>query len=302
MEWSRGLGLFRGTVAEHLGEGAEVLPIVLISALGCLLVQHLVLPLFELLAPSYLKAVRDQAKAKAQRPGSDSETDGKLDSRACRAESEALTDIGVRFVALLFSAFVSYGALRLTFDPPPQFESNPISSSSPYAVFYCAVAAGYFLWDVVITVYYRYGGQFLTHAVAMLLVELIALHPFNQFVMSFSHLFELSSFPLNVRNLLIAGGRTRSSFFSWNEMAFGLSFFCVRIVYGYYKSFEYVTTNVRFLLGSESLISKHKGPFFVPVAWLSIALCLSLCSLNGFWFWLMVRKKISGGRGRTKSD
>jgi len=272
---------------DYLGGGTEVLHIVFLSALVWWAVQLLAVPFYSAVMPSYIRDVKAIARAKAK---------DSSEEAAIAAETETLADISVRTVAMVFSMVVSYGAVRLTLDPPPQFEQEPFAASSPFATFYCAIAAGYFVWDVVVTVYYGYGAQFLGHAVVMLMVELIALHPFNQYIMSFSHLFEISTSFMNWRHLMLVGGRQKSIFFAPVELIFGLVFMSIRILYGYTKSFLYVKDQMVGIYGQGAAIVKAKGEMFVPVAWLTVALCISLCALNGYWFWLIAQKAMGGGK------
>jgi hypothetical protein len=289
VEWSRSLGLFKGTpVVELLGEGADVLPIVFASALTWFVMQMLYLPICRIAAPSFVSAVETVAKGKAK---------GSVDI----AIRDAHRDVGVRICALVFSTWLSYGAIRLNLDTPPQFVEDPHFSSSPYATFFCAVAAGYFVWDLPVCLIYGYGPGFLLHAVGCLFVELVALHPFNQVVMNFSHLFELSTPFMNFRILMISSGHTNSMLFSICEVCFCLSFLVVRIFYGYYKTYGFVARVATDLLSDQSQIAIRKGAAFVPIAWASCIMAVVLCMLNGFWL-VKIVKMATGANKPKKKD
>jgi len=284
--WSRSLNLFSGAAAV-LGEGAGVLPLILISASIWLAVQFSMVPLLRLVAPSYVQAVERVASEKAK------ESNRETPEVAVKS---AMNDIGVRSCAFIFSTILSYGALVLTLNPPPEFVKDPDFGSTAYATFYCALAAGYFVWDLPITVIFGYGGGFLMHAIGCLSVEVIGLHPFAQDVVTFAHLFELSTPFLNARLLMIASGHTNSVFFKFCEAGFALVFFCVRILYGFAKSFAFARRVVVDLLSGDTQVVARKGAAFVPIAVLAVVLCVALCGLNAFWFSKII-KMATGKKG-----
>lgn len=293
VEWSRGLQCC-GRARPLLGEGAEVLPIVLCAALAWLLLQLLAVPLGRAVAPQFVQSVRDTAWSKARSKSHALAGDPAEEMLA--AERAALADVGVRAAALAFSCYACFGSARLLLVPPESFGADPLFASDPVAQYYCAVAAGYFVWDVPVCIWYGYGPAFVVHAVTMLLVEFTALHPFYQSIMTTAHLFELSTPFLNFRQFCIASGRTDSRLFLASNVAFSLTFFFVRIVYGYPISFQFVYRVVSDLGGGSSQILERKGVLFVPAAWFSVCMCCALCVLNGFWFSQIVQSVLRHAR------
>jgi len=297
VEWSRGLAAHLGAVDVRIvnifGEGVQMLPLVIVSTLCWFVVQFSVVPLCNLLAPSFVDAVKGIAEAKARRTKQADKTP------AVMARS-MMNDLGVRTVALVFSCVASYGAIKLALYPPPMFDQDMFFAAAPEALFYCAVAAGYFVWDVPVSLYHRYGAGFLLHAVSCLIVECIAIHPLMQPVMSWAHLYELSTPFLNVRLMMIASGHTKGRIFKACEMSFCIVFFLTRIVYGYYKSWGFVTHAVADLLSDKSLIAKQ-GPLYVPMAWLAVSICTLLAFLNTFWFSRIAMLGLGGSSKKRKT-
>lgn len=288
VEWSRNLHCCDGA-SVFLGEGAHLLPITAILIVFWFAAQHSVVPVLRLVHPAFVEAVRKVAREKAK-------------DKPEKAERDALRDVGVRAVALIFAVIMSYSALVLRASPPREWEKEPDFAGTPFASFYCAVSVGYFVWDLYVTVVYGYGGGFLFHAIGGLAVEAIALHPYAQEITSFAHLFELSTPFLNLRLLLISSGWTSSLFFKICENGFGITFLVFRILFGWAVSFAFVKRVVLDLSqGNASRVVLQKGSAFVPVAILAVTLCVTLGMLNGFWFLKIVRMAKKSGKPKTKS-
>jgi len=297
VEWSRNwasFGRMDDPLVSLFGDGARMIPLAFASAGVWLLLQKLTVPVCMVLAPSFVRSVKEVAIAKSIAK--------KRAKSSTRAATAALNDLGVRGVAFVFSCVASYGAVKLTFaDPPPSFEQDMFFAATPESTFYCAVAAGYFLWDLPMCLAYGYGFGFLLHAVSALLAEIIALHPLLQPVMSWAHLFELSTPFLNARLLMIACGRTKSLFFRLCEATFFFTFFAVRIVYGYFKSWGFITYTARDLLSDSSLIRNAGGTRLVVMAWTAITISTTLCVLNAFWGFGIVKLGLGiGSKAKVK--
>lgn len=289
VEWSRSLELFGDTPRVILGEGAGLIPLIFVSAFGWLVVQMLAVPIYRIFIPDFVRDVETVARRRAE------------ESKKQQPEvavKQARNDTAVRTVALVFSLFISQGSLALTWNPPQEVIADPDFGSSPQGSFYCAIAAGYFAWDIPITVFYGYGPGFMFHALAGLVLEMVGIHPFSQVVMSWANLFELSTPFLNMRMLLISSGRTGSLLFKFCERAFAAVFLFIRIIFGVYKAWEFISHVTVDLLSNESVIIRAKGQHFTIVAWTSVVLCFCMNVLNFYWF----SKIVNLGSRHQKKD
>jgi len=302
VEWSSRLARFGRMddfIVSFLGEGTRLLPIICASAGVWLLVQKLTVPVAHRIFPSYVASVRAVAMAKATEKQKKTEArggGGELQQQQHNnkeiglvAASAALDDLSIRCTAMIFSCVASYGAMKLTLNPPPNFEQDLFFASSPQSSFYCAVAAGYFLWDLPVCLTRGYGAGFLVHAVGALGAELITLQPVCQPVMSWAHLFELSTPFLNARLMMIASGHTKSALFRICEMSFFLVFFATRIAYGLPKSWDFISRTFRDVFGGASSLAAIGGARSVTLALTACGISSVMCVLNAYWFAKIVK-------------
>lgn len=190
------------------------------------------------------------------------------------------------------------------------------------------LAAGYFLWDLQISLQYLKitGPSALLHAIGALAVTCIGFKPFgNYYGLSFV-LYELSTPFLNVHWFCDKIGRTGSTLQLYNGIALLATFFACRIVWGTYQSIMiYSDIYKAFTLQSPSFIDlpmddlecesntsvdgyKALGnctsgdlPMWLVTVYLAGNTALSL--LNVYWFIQMikaVRKRFGAGVNQTK--
>ncbi|KAK2609049.1 hypothetical protein QQS21_002419 [Conoideocrella luteorostrata] len=163
-----------------------------------------------------------------------------------------------------------------------------------------ALAAGYFLWDLVVTSLNLdvFGLGTLAHAVAALLVFSFGFRPFVNYYGCIFILWELSTPFLNIHWFMDKLDMTGSRPQLYNGMLLLSTFFSCRLVYGTYQSakvFGDIGTAINSSPSVSSLNSTAMefatGTSTVPL-WLGaiyLASNLTLNGLNFFWFIMMIK-------------
>ncbi|KAI0012879.1 TLC domain-containing protein [Xylariaceae sp. FL0662B] len=102
-----------------------------------------------------------------------------------------------------------------------------------------ALAAGYFLWDLIVTAFHVniFGLGMLAHAVSALLVYAFGFRPFVNYYSCNFILWELSSPFLNIHWFFDKLGMTGSRAQLYNGLMLIFTFFSCRLVWGTYQSF-----------------------------------------------------------------
>ncbi|KAI8724770.1 hypothetical protein NCS52_00046700 [Fusarium sp. LHS14.1] len=168
------------------------------------------------------------------------------------------------------------------------------------AGFIQALAAGYFLWDLIVTSLNLdvFGLGTLAHAIAALLVYSLGFRPFLNYYACVFILWELSTPFLNVHWFMDKVGMTGTRAQLYNGLMLLFTFFTCRLVYGTYMSvsvFKDVWAGINTHPNIEALTTPvmafaHEDST-VPV-WLGAAYLASnitLNSLNFYWFFMMIR-------------
>ena len=161
-----------------------------------------------------------------------------------------------------------------------------------------AVSAGYFLWDLAVTLYEGWGGGFLIHAVCCNFVYLNALHPFfAYFAVSFL-LYEASTPLLHLRQCFIYAKATSTLAFKIINVAFILTFFAVRIVFGFKLSFTmWLPTAWRLVTEQQHLVHSF------PIVAVFVSICVVLNALNIYWLTSLVMGQLKRrGSKPSKAD
>ncbi|GMM33213.1 Tda4 protein [Saccharomycopsis crataegensis] len=170
--------------------------------------------------------------------------------------------------------------------------------------FVSSITVGYFIWDLLVCLKYfdLFGFEFLLHAVASLFVFSTTFMPFFQYWVPRFLIFEASSPFVNI-NWFIANSKGAKGWLSSttlnvvNGLLLMLSFFSVRIIWGFYAIYL-----VMCLLCNQwnDLTSIEQ-----IVASIVVGLNFSLDVLNLFWFKKMVRiakKMASKGKSSPKNS
>ncbi|KAM0271607.1 hypothetical protein ACHAQH_009055 [Verticillium albo-atrum] len=175
-----------------------------------------------------------------------------------------------------------------------------------------ALAAGYFLWDLVVTSLNMdvFGPGTLAHAISALLVYSFGFRPFVNYYAPVFILWELSTPFLNIHWFFDKLGMTGTKPQLYNGLALLFTFFSCRLVYGTYQSVM-VFGDIWAAMSTVPDFDLLKGPGHsadaklpeadamrfatvtstVPM-WLAAAYLISNLTLNGlnfYWFVMMIR-------------
>ncbi|KAM0517913.1 hypothetical protein ACHAQF_003875 [Verticillium nonalfalfae] len=177
-----------------------------------------------------------------------------------------------------------------------------------------ALAAGYFLWDLVVTSLNMdvFGPGTLAHAVSALLVYSFGFRPFVNYYAPVFILWELSTPFLNIHWFFDKLGMTGTKPQLYNGLALLFTFFSCRLVYGTYQSvmvFKDIWAAMNTFPGLELLKGASNLPGSnIPLSdamrflttsstvptWLAAAYLISNLTLNGlnfYWFVMMIRAR-----------
>ncbi|OTA86253.1 hypothetical protein M434DRAFT_24258 [Hypoxylon sp. CO27-5] len=160
-----------------------------------------------------------------------------------------------------------------------------------------ALAAGYFLWDLIMTASHIniFGLGMLAHAISALLVYSFGFRPFVNYYSCNFILWELSSPFLNIHWFFDKLGMTGSRAQLYNGLILIFTFFSCRLVWGTYQSFLVARDLWKGLHSVPTVLYVRTMQFVssstsIPV-WLAaiyIGANLTLNSLNFYWFFKMI--------------
>ncbi|KAF6787075.1 TLC domain-containing protein [Colletotrichum sojae] len=172
-----------------------------------------------------------------------------------------------------------------------------------------ALAAGYFLWDLVVTSCNMdvFGIGTLAHAISALFVYSLGFRPFLNYYGCTFILWELSTPFLNIHWFFDKLGMTGSRAQLYNGLLLLFTFFSCRLIYGTYQSVKvftdiYAAINVHPVLPAPRDIDDDMRVLTgvmrfattrstVPT-WLAVTYLVSNITLNGlnfYWFIMMIR-------------
>ncbi|KAL7276797.1 hypothetical protein RUND412_000221 [Rhizina undulata] len=180
-------------------------------------------------------------------------------------------------------------------------------------------AAGYFLWDLMMSAWYLkiFGLGFLAHALSALLVFSLGFRPFVNYYAPVFILFELSSPFLNIHWFCDKVGLTGSKLQLYNGILLLCTFFCCRLLWGTYNSFLVFrdifhihasppppTINVPVNSTEAAEIDHPFKDMHVPL-WLAaiyLGSNITLNCLNYFWFYRMIQTVSARFTGDAKKQ
>ncbi|KAI9171895.1 TLC domain-containing protein [Paramyrothecium foliicola] len=163
-----------------------------------------------------------------------------------------------------------------------------------------SLAAGYFVWDLVVTSLHLdvFGLGTLAHAISALLVYSLGFRPFINYYGCIFILYELSTPFLNVHWFMDKMKMTGSRAQLYNGLMLLFTFFSCRLVYGTYQSvrvFGDIFSAINVYPSAEELASpvmtfatdSSTVPLWLGVVYLASNLTLN--SLNFYWFFKMIQ-------------
>ena len=162
--------------------------------------------------------------------------------------------------------------------------ANPVLGHSDWPIRVYAASTGYFLWDIVVSVIsWRRGGDFgfVVHGVCCFCVYIFCFRPYLQFYASVFLIFELSTPFLHLVWFCERIGLKDHPIRAVFAVLLALCFFCSRIVFGLYQSYKFFKDT--FALADEI------PPFLI---WFYSIINIILCTLNIYWFSLIVKKAV----------
>ncbi|RLV92129.1 Topoisomerase I damage affected protein 4 [Spathaspora sp. JA1] len=173
--------------------------------------------------------------------------------------------------------------------------ANSLVGTTPFGAMVCAVTVGYFVWDIyVCTKYFAlFGFGFLFHGFAAAYAFGAGLVPYCQPWAGAFLAFELSTPFVNMNwfaSKLPAGTFSERTIII-NGLCLIISFFLVRIVWGFYAVY---------MLAMDMFATWDLVPSFLPISMLTLNFSLDV--LNVFWFskMIMIAKKKASGKESTR--
>ncbi|EEB06854.1 DUF887 family protein [Schizosaccharomyces japonicus yFS275] len=173
--------------------------------------------------------------------------------------------------------------------------SDKIFGYSEFTADVIATAGGYFLWDLLTSIRYVYltGPGFVVHALAALFVVCFSYRPFLMYFAPTFLSWELSTPFLNVHYFLDKTDRTGSKLQLINGLMLVLTFFLVRIVYGWYSAYDTTLEVIRRVKSTPYIL----GVFFLIAN-------MSLNFLNLYWLYKMIdaiKRRVDGEKKPKKA-
>lgn len=196
---------------------------------------------------------------------------------------------------------------------------NKFTGISPLGSVHTTIAAGYFLWDLCISIWrYRiFGFSSLLHAITGILTfTALPFSKFGQYFISFCLLYEISTIPLNIM-IYYRDFVKRDTLSNSAGLIFGISFIYIRIIRGYEvqkeaqkttnDNYEFIFTekDAERIISSNTTqgdIAKHifgtkeefHSKFKELLYWTYSGVNLSFWGLNIVWGWQVFLKILRG--------
>lgn len=202
-----------------------------------------------------------------------------LHGKGRREASANVTSGVVKLVSTVFNSIQVPVALAVL--AQPEVRSDTIYGHSSLSVGMCIIAAGYFLYDLVVVLlrFEREGGAFLVHACCCLFAYMYATYSyFLTFYGAAFLLWEISTPFVHMRWFLLKSGREASTAYLVNGLTMAATFFACRPLWGTYISYK-------FWMDTEAELSAPRPDGFPASGiWGYRIANLALNSLNYWWF------------------
>ncbi|KZF25262.1 DUF887-domain-containing protein [Xylona heveae TC161] len=195
----------------------------------------------------------------------------------------------VHVVSLVQSSFINFMALWVMWNDEERYNMSLTERIFGYTGA-CGMiqgfAAGYFLWDLMVSLQHvrMFGLGMLAHAICALVVFSFGFRPFVNYYGPTFILYELSSPFLNFHWFFDKLNMTGSRPQLYNGILLLASFFCCRIIWGTYQSGRIFMDMFR------AILMRFSGDMHLPL-WLAVTYLSSnvvLNSLNYYWFNKMI--------------
>lgn len=200
--------------------------------------------------------------------------------------------VGSVFLLMMFP--LAFEVLR-----DPQLAQDPLYAVNSTSTTCIVLAAGYFLYDLLICTlrYDENGPAFLLHgALCCAAYAYPILKGFLHRVGAQFLMWELSTPFLYLRWLMLKGNLAESKFMGIANMAFALSFFGCRILYGPIMSRDFLRETFA------ELANPRPNGIPVPIIYAYYTALLTLNCLNCYWFVQIVRSGLSGDKKKKLKE
>lgn len=211
-------------------------------------------------------------------------------------------DWAVRVVSLAH-AVVSWGTIYGYVFPAPELAAGVDVATgavvydhyafSEESQFFFSISCGYFIWDIVSSIYFSWGALFITHAFASFGVFYFSLYPFlHLWGRFYLGVFEISTLFLHTRGLLQLAKADSGLFYTVVEGLFALTFTVFRIVCGFYVTYFWWIEMV-------GLITSGTAHSTAVVCYYLFANSI-LMALQAYWFVLLAMAALGLGSPEEK--
>jgi hypothetical protein len=205
--------------------------------------------------------------------------------------------VAARIVGSIFLCMMFPPAFKTLRDP--QLALDPLYAVNATSTTCIVLAAGYFLYDIFVCVlrYNENGPAFLLHgALCCAAYGYPILKGFLHRVGAQFLMWELSTPFLYLRWLLLKGNLGESKLMGIANIAFALSFFGCRIVYGPIMSRDFLRVTFA------ELADPRPNGIPVPVIYAYYTALLTLNCLNFYWFSEIVRSAMSSDKKKKTKE
>jgi len=160
--------------------------------------------------------------------------------------------------------------------------------------FYFSLSIGYFLWDVLVCAWYRWGLEFLLHGLFCFVVYFFCLLPFQHYWGRFYlGVYEISTLPLHIRGI-IKNVNGPEGLFKFVERSWVVSFTICRIIMGSYTTYFW-TKEILTLLRTNTCRSPY-------LCYLFMFINFSMLGLMFYWWVLIIKGLLGRGRQNDRQD
>jgi len=188
--------------------------------------------------------------------------------------------LATKIVSVVFDVIATIAGIKGLFYPENAVETDSLYGRSEHAQFHFSVAAGYFLWAVSVSIFYRGSVVAIVQNFVQYAVCMLALGPFMQRRGSVFLLGQASNLVLDLYSCgrLLVRRRSKGLFLKYIHPAV---FFIVRVVITSFVSYGLMKDLFQILLDNDGKTSAFVVVFLV----LATAV---INMLNLFWFWSAV--------------
>lgn len=187
----------------------------------------------------------------------------------------------ITWVSLLHAIIIVPVAMMVVSDP--NLIQNPLWGSSEIGDLMVQIAAGYFVWDIMVCRqhYHVFGTLFWVHALMAFTSCLSAAIPFCQYYLAIFILYETSTIYLNIYTIMKTIGDTEKWWYTWNQFMFAISYIGIRLLWGPIKTHELIQT-----------IGQNQSDmlwFFQLLGYYNMTMAILSVTLNYVWVYQIVR-------------